>query len=451
MNGLPLQARIFLLVVLCAALGVAATSAVASSGHLAAALGLTTFSDQLVSLVAVLSMVVTGLYPICIGNKIRTSVGATIIFATVMLMQPLRVLALVAPSVACYTILNSRRERWPLYYPVFNVAQLSLAAMVTSHLFHRFDAASDLRLASPAAVGHIALAVACYFLINSSIVATMSALVAGRSPLRVWIAMYRPAWAKSLSVLVLGVAIAVVYMYAPLGVILFAIPLVVIHQAYSNAVTIGKQTKETLEVLADVIDKRDPHTYAHSQRVAEYARLTARRLGLPEQEQEAIALAARVHDVGKIAVREELLRKPDRLTQTELDEVRRHTLIGAEIVGKLAEYSKSKDAILYHHERWDGSGIHRLAYEHIPLGARIIAVADAFDAMTSDRPYRHALSWHAACAELEKAKGSQFDPVVVAAFLDAVSSLEPGALADETSLELEAHLPRRASAPQVRH
>ncbi|MGH2349173.1 MAG: HD-GYP domain-containing protein [bacterium] len=429
MSGLPARAQIFLWLVVAAAVGITALSAVeaiATSPGLTAALGLTALPDILTSLAAVVGIVIAGLYPICLGNKIRTSVGTALIFATAVLMGPLRAGLLVAVSVAIYTTIKRREERWPLYYPIFNVAQLALVAMVTSQLFMRLNPSGDVTLTSwPSAVAVIG-GVLCYFGLNNLIVATMSAIVQNRAIAEVWRAMFQrwQTYATNFGLLLLGIFIAAIYYYSPLLVPLAVVPLLLVHQAIDKEQKIQNQTRETLEVLADTIDKRDAYTFEHSQRVAEYAVLTARRLGLAGEEQTAIRLAARVHDVGKIGVREALLNRPGALSAEELEEIRRHTVIGAEIVAKLQEYPRSKEAILYHHERWDGSGIYRLAYDHIPIGARIIAVADAFDAMTSDRPYRRALSRDAAFAELQESKGSQFDPVVVEAFTDAMRTIE---------------------------
>lgn len=428
MGGLPLRARVFLWIVAGGATALTGWSIPGDTAAIAPALGLTSARDVAITLLGMAAIVAAGLYPICLGNKIRVSIGGAIIFATALLMPPLRAIAIVVPSVALYTTLNSRKEHWPLYYPVFNIAQLSLTAGVTSQLYHRLDTGTGLQLTSLVGMGHLAAAVAAYFLLNSGQVATMSALVQGRSVGALWRAMNRRMWPRSLALLVLGVAIAALYLLAPAAVLLLAVPLYVIHQAYSHAMKVETQARQTLEALADAIDKRDPYTFAHSQRVAEYARRTAHRLGLSEDAQEAVALAARVHDVGKIGVADALLKSPARLSPGELEEIRRHTLIGAEIVSRLEDYAQSQEAILYHHERWDGSGAHKLAREHIPIGARIIAVADAYDAMTSDRPYRQALSREDAWAELERGKGTQFDPVVVEALIDVVSVLEPGAL-----------------------
>lgn len=453
MAGLPLRAKIFFWVIACTTLSIVVLLGIASRSNMGATLGITEFHEIVVSLTAILTMVVAGLYPICLGNKIRTSVSATVTFAAALLFPPLRALALAGSASLIYWTFEARRGRWPIYIALFNAAQIALSTGLTSIIFHMLEAGNSslLHLSDLSAIGAIAVAVACKFFLNSGIVATMSGLVQGQSPMATWISMYRQGWYRNVAVLLLGVALAIIYLYAPLGVILFAIPLIVIHQAYSNAMIIQTQTKETLEALADAIDKRDPYTFAHSRRVAEYARLTARRLSLPVTEQEGIALAARVHDLGKMGVRDDLLKKPSRLTEHELEEIRRHTLIGAEIVSRLVDYSRSRDAILYHHERWDGSGIYRLAYDHIPIGARIIAVADAYDAMTSDRPYRRALPPEVAFAELEKGKACQFDPVVVEAFIDAmrshIASAQPTGAA--TTLEVQPILRREAT--QTRH
>ena len=175
-----------------------------------------------------------------------------------------------------------------------------------------------------------------------------------------------------------------------------------------------------MEFLTDIMDGRDHYTHEHSQRVAGLAKRMAARLGLPDEEQAAIAQAARVHDLGKLGIADGLLHKPEKLTRGELDEVRKHTVIGAEIVGKLREYARGKEYILFHHEHYDGSGAFRLYGTHIPLGARIISVADAFDAMTSDRPYRAALTLENALAEIARGSGTQFDPVVAQALISIV-------------------------------
>jgi putative nucleotidyltransferase with HDIG domain len=174
--------------------------------------------------------------------------------------------------------------------------------------------------------------------------------------------------------------------------------------------------------MADVVDRRDPYTFEHSQSVADHAVRTARRLRLPDKEVELIRLAARVHDLGKIAIPDEVLHKQGRLTEAEFELMKKHPQTGAEILAKFPEYKRGRELVLAHHERMDGLGYPRgLAGAAIALGARIIAVADSWDAMTSDRPYRKALASDVALGELLRGRGTQWDADVVDAFAETLA------------------------------
>jgi diguanylate cyclase (GGDEF)-like protein/putative nucleotidyltransferase with HDIG domain len=173
--------------------------------------------------------------------------------------------------------------------------------------------------------------------------------------------------------------------------------------------------------LARAVDARDVYTGSHSQRVADLAARTARRLGLPEEEVELTRLAASLHDLGKLAIPEEILRKPGPLTEPERMVLERHPQIGFRMLESLG-VDPVADWVLHHHERWDGSGYpDGLPGDRIPLGARIIFVADAYDAMTSERVYRRRVASEEAIAELRRCAGSQFDPQIVHAFADEVA------------------------------
>jgi diguanylate cyclase (GGDEF)-like protein/putative nucleotidyltransferase with HDIG domain len=173
--------------------------------------------------------------------------------------------------------------------------------------------------------------------------------------------------------------------------------------------------------LARAVDARDVYTGSHSQRVAELAAGTARRLGLPDEEVELTRLAASLHDLGKLAIPEEILRKPGPLTEPERIVLERHPQIGFRMLESL-EVDPVADWVLHHHERWDGSGYpDGFAGERIPLGARIIFVADAYDAMISERVYRRRVSPEEAIAELDRCAGTQFDPQVVSALAEELA------------------------------
>jgi diguanylate cyclase (GGDEF)-like protein len=168
--------------------------------------------------------------------------------------------------------------------------------------------------------------------------------------------------------------------------------------------------------LAKAVDARDAYTGSHSERVGELAARIARRLGVEDTQVELTRLAASLHDLGKLAIPEEILRKPGALNESERLVLQRHPQIGYRMLESLG-VEPIAEWVLHHHERWDGDGYpDRLRAEEIPLGARIIFVADAYDAMTSERVYRKPLSLEDAMAELERCSGSQFDPAVVDAF-----------------------------------
>ena len=177
----------------------------------------------------------------------------------------------------------------------------------------------------------------------------------------------------------------------------------------------------TVSAMANSIDARDPYTKGHSERVTSYAVMIAEELKLSAEELERLRYAGLLHDIGKIRIRDHILHKPGRLTDAEFDEMKKHPEYGVEIMEPVKAFQTILPAMLHHHERYDGRGYpHGLAGTDIPLSARILCVADCFDAMTSDRPYRKGMPVEAAVNELDKNKSSQFDPELVDIFLRLV-------------------------------
>ena len=195
---------------------------------------------------------------------------------------------------------------------------------------------------------------------------------------------------------------------------------------------------QTLGVLADIVDRRDPYTANHSKRVAAYSRLLGTELGLPERELVVIESGALLHDLGKIGIPDAVLLKPARLTDDERAVINGHPVIGAEILGSITAMEDVVPCVMHHHERIDGGGYpQKLRGDEIPFGARIIAVADTFDAMTTDRPYRRALSATVALAEMRRVAGAQLDANCVEAFavlVDAGTIVPPVPAQDEAEL-----------------
>jgi putative nucleotidyltransferase with HDIG domain len=176
--------------------------------------------------------------------------------------------------------------------------------------------------------------------------------------------------------------------------------------------------KITLEALVTALDAREHETRAHSQRVREYTLTLAQNLGLKHDDLIQVGRGALLHDVGKIGVQDSILLKPGKLNEEEWVEMRKHPQIGYNILQSIEFLSPAAEIVLCHQERWDGKGYpNGLAGLDIPLGARIFAVVDTLDAMTSDRPYRKAMSFDVALNEIQVCSGTQFDPRLVSAFL----------------------------------
>ena len=173
-----------------------------------------------------------------------------------------------------------------------------------------------------------------------------------------------------------------------------------------------------LATFSAALEARDPYLHGHSARVTAVAEALARLIGWRHPELEVLRLGGSLHDVGKIAVDARILRKPGQLTAAELTEIRTHPLAGARLIEGVVDLRAARPYVLHHHERWDGTGYpERKAGERIPLEARVLCIADAFDAMTSHRAYRPALTTDGALAEIERCAGTQFDPLLAQTFL----------------------------------
>ncbi len=196
--------------------------------------------------------------------------------------------------------------------------------------------------------------------------------------------------------------------------------------------------QESIKALLRTLSARDPYTDHHSNRVTNIALAFARSLGLSPQDLEVLSNAGSLHDIGKIGVSDSILLKPGPLTVDERALIETHPLIGEKIVEPLGFKSQEKDLILLHHERWDGQGYpHGLQGNSIPFLCRLLALADVFDALSSDRPYRQAFSPPDALAEIEAQGGRQFDPDLTQKFVQLVDGMDPRALSQSPPPWLE--------------
>jgi HD-GYP domain-containing protein (c-di-GMP phosphodiesterase class II) len=274
-------------------------------------------------------------------------------------------------------------------------------------------------------VGAIVLSALVYYLTNYALVSLAAGLQQHVSPFRIWrLAVVRdfPTEGTQLAV---GVVAAVLAKVEPLTLPLLALPAVLLYSSIQRSMRLRSDTHDALSRLADLLDLRDPYTAGHSRRVAELSRTLALRMGMTREEADTIESAGQVHDIGKMVIDQAIIQKPGRLTDEERAIIEQHPVFGASIVARFNAYGDGHLIVRHHHERWDGRGYpDSLAGEAIPVGARIMAVADSFDAMTSARSYRGAMTIEQAATILREGAGTQWDPAVVSAMLEYLGQPE---------------------------
>jgi putative nucleotidyltransferase with HDIG domain len=337
-----------------------------------------------------------------------------------MALVALATLAGEVTLVARQRLFEGRRLR--VHQIIFNTAQGTLATGLGGLVYYAFvphDAPAPLdRLenlwAAPAAAGTIYLAMTWQ-------VAIVIGLQRRCRPIDLWLLNRRREALQEAGLFLLGFITARTAAHDVWMPLVMLLPAIIIYVSLKRTVQLIGQTIAAVEALADVVDRRDRYTFEHSKRVAAYAEAIARAMGLPGHEVETIRLAARVHDLGKMGVPNHVLHKPGKLSAEEWELMRQHPQIGYEILSRFPEYRLGRELVLMHHERYDGQGYpNGLSGQSLRLGAQIIAMADAWDAMTTDRPYRRALSLEQALAEVRAGRGTQWSPQVVDALEQVV-------------------------------
>ncbi len=307
---------------------------------------------------------------------------------------------------------------------LFNVAQISISTAVASIVY---------KLAYPVGspetikILAIAIAIGAYVVINNFFVAGAVSFATGKKIKSLLKDVLIDFFGVSMFV-ALAIAYIMVYLYPYVGLwdIVIALgPLLLVRFVLDLYKKFLNTKIESMDALLKALEEKDSYTAGHGDRVALYSEIIGERLGIDGKRLEDLKIAARLHDVGKIGVRDKVLNKPGKLTLDEFEEIKRHTLKGAEILKEVPSFKRIIPWIKYHHEHWDGSGYPEgLKGKRIPLESRIIEVADVYDALVTQRAYREAFEPKEAIKIMKTESGKAFDPVVLAAFLDVISKIE---------------------------
>ncbi len=413
MGRLPMRARLYLVAVLaCAAVVLLKANPLSNVPR---------WDSMLVAAVVGVLMILANTHMIELSHSTKLSVSTALEFGLLLIVGP----ALAIWTIAVCVALGAQwhlRHAWKWYSIALYGANCVISIAAAGAVYRQASGGISL-LATPFSVLAVVPAALTYFLLNVGVVATMVALAKNSDSLSGFFSSFQRVAPEFGALLALGVVAAAVYEASPIAATLLLFPLLGVYASLRTTHSLKKETKQALEALALEVDRYHPYTAKHSERVAYYSSQIARRLRRSDEQIETITRAARIHDLGKLSIWKGMLNKPASLNQQELLEVHTHPSRGAELVSRFPDYRNGRDLILHHHERYDGKGYpDGLKGDQIPLGARIIAVADAVDAMLSDRSYRKALTIAETMKELERNSGKQFDPALVdvmLAILDA--------------------------------
>ena len=345
----------------------------------------------------------------------RVTIGFPIDFVLILIYGPLFAICVTFIGEILGDIFN-RKTIW--YKTLFNASQYALSAGIAGIVYQGLGgvvgAANLSNYVVPAAICAI-----IYFLINSNLFMIVVSLSEEMSILSVWEKQIRGTLATYIALAPIGFVMALVYTSIGVwGIILFFFPLFLARRSFELYTKMRKMYLETIRALAAAIDAKDPYTKGHSERVAQLSVVLAQDLHLSDRDIENIEYTALLHDIGKIGIDDRILGKSSKLSNEEFKKIKEHPIVGANIIEPVDFLKNSYEAIYHHHERYNGGGYpDGLKAKDIPLCARIIAVADAYDAMGSDRPYRKKLSKEKILKEFTEQSGKQFDPQIVNALM----------------------------------
>ncbi len=372
---------------------------------------------------SILAIVVESLLIPLPNNTIGVSVGYAVNIATIIIGGPLLAtttsslgVLLRAPKVPGRGYIHV--VNLPLYKSVFNVSQSIIVTSLMSLIY----------IIIGGQIGSFSLIPTVIILLvgvvlNTSLISGFLSISASTHFINTWIGNIRGTFPSSIAVGTMGIIIALAFIgYGYGAVILFFGPLLLARYSFKLYIEMRNLYLSTIQALNKTVEAKDPYTSGHANRVEKFAVELAEAYHLPFESVQNIKTASILHDIGKIGINDSILNKATRLSQEEFHEIMRHPSIGADIISKVDFLKDITTIVKHHHERFDGKGYpDGLHGDEIPIEAAILTIADSFDAMTSDRPYRKALTQEEAFEELKRNAGTQFHPQLVETFISIMN------------------------------
>ena len=329
---------------------------------------------------------------------------------------PWAVLSLVAS-----TMVFGATRRIALHKLLYNIGTLAISAMVANQV---------IRIAWPTEYVAIIAGTTAYYAVNTLLIAAILAMVSRRPLVPLWRESYSWIALQQIAVATAGFVLGDLVVQNGWRALLVALPLPMLHYTYAlytratraHTVQLQELSDELITTLAAVVDARDSYTFGHSTQVARYSVAMARQLGYAEEDMARLHRSALLHDIGKVGIPEHILFKPGRLSPEEYELMKRHSVIGYDIIKRIRALKDAAGVCLHHHERWNGTGYpDGLSGNHIDRDSRIVGVADTLDTILSDRPYRKGATLDEALTEIRRCSGTQFDPAIVEALEQVVA------------------------------
>src|SRR6056297_593652 len=322
----------------------------------------------------------------------------------------------------------------PPYKTIYNASQSILCAGLSGILYIYIQSNfSYLGVAGDTIA--LVSTVVVYVILNTSTMTLLIKLLKGGKILEIWGENFKGTFLNSAAIGLLGIIVAFAYNNYGIGsVVLFFVPLLLARYSFKLYVDMRKNYMETVKALINAVEAKDPYTSGHASRVGTYAVEIGKELGLSSLELDKMRNAALLHDIGKIGVDDRILNKNKSLTNLEYEVIKNHPSTGYEIIKDIEFLKGANEIVKHHHERWDGKGYpDGLKGEEISTLVSILTIADSFDAMTTDRPYRKAFSFDKALSEIESNAGSQFNPNIVN---EAVKALKESVTIEKSDEEM---------------